>query len=174
VTEKEWLACAEPQKMLGYLDGKASERKVRLFACAFCRQQLHPSHPEDWWSVVVAEHSAERQATLAPCCNQWRLGVADPSETAKQIALLRDIFGNPFRPTLLNPAWLPVTVTGLAEAAYDERSLPAGTLDLARLTVLADALEEAGCDNADIMAHLRSAGPHVRGCWVVDCLLVKE
>ena len=62
----------------------------------------------------------------------------------------------------------------LAQAAYDNRNLPAGTLEYARLLVLADALEEAGCDNADILNHLREPGEHVRGCWCVDLLLVKS
>jgi hypothetical protein len=61
----------------------------------------------------------------------------------------------------------------MAQTAYDERILPAGTLDPDRLAVLADALEDAGCDNADILSHLRGPGPHVRGCWVVDLLLGK-
>jgi hypothetical protein len=62
----------------------------------------------------------------------------------------------------------------LAQAAYDDRELPSGHLDPARLAVLADALEEAGCTNADILSHCRSPGPHVRGCWVVDLILGKE
>jgi hypothetical protein len=62
----------------------------------------------------------------------------------------------------------------LAQAAYDERTVPAGTLDPARLAVLADALEDAGCDNADILSHLRGTGPHVRGCWAVDLVLGRE
>jgi hypothetical protein len=49
-----------------------------------------------------------------------------------------------------------------------------GTLDPARLTVLADALEDAGCTDADLLGHLRSPGPHVRGCWAVDLVLGKE
>jgi hypothetical protein len=61
----------------------------------------------------------------------------------------------------------------LAQAAYDERVLPAGTLDTARLAVLADALEDAGCADADLLGHLRGPGPHVRGCWAVDLLLGK-
>ena len=65
-------------------------------------------------------------------------------------------------------------MVALAQAAYDERELPAGTLDTARLGVLADALEESGCDQADLLAHLRGPGPHVRGCWAVDLLLGKE
>jgi len=86
------------------------------------------------------------------------------------VALLRDIFGNPVRPVVLDPAWRTPTVLALAQAAYIERTFPSGTLDVARLAVLADALEDAGCDNADILSHLRGPGPHVRGCWVVDLL----
>jgi len=65
------------------------------------------------------------------------------------------------------------TVKRLAEAAYQERQLPGGTLDPLRLAVLADALEEAGA-GGDFVAHLRWPGPHVRGCWVLDLLLGKE
>ncbi len=42
------------------------------------------------------------------------------------------------------------------------------------MPVLADALEDAGCADADILAHCRGHGPHVRGCWVVDLVLGKE
>jgi hypothetical protein len=65
-------------------------------------------------------------------------------------------------------------VVALAQAAYDNRTLPAGTLDPVRFAVLADALEDAGCDNADILNHLRGPGPHVRGCWVLDLPLGKS
>ncbi len=71
------------------------------------------------------------------------------------------------------PAWLTPTVTSLAIAAYEERSLPSGELDTARLAILADALEDAECDNTDILTHLRGPGPHVRGCWPVDLCLHK-
>jgi hypothetical protein len=64
-------------------------------------------------------------------------------------------------------------VVALARAAYDQRELPAGTLDPARLAVQADALEEAGCTDADILNHCRRPGVHVRGCWAVDLLLGK-
>ena len=62
----------------------------------------------------------------------------------------------------------------MATAAYEVRTLPAGTLDPDRLAILADALEDAGCTNADVLDHCRGAGPHVRGCWVVDLLLGKS
>jgi hypothetical protein len=95
-------------------------------------------------------------------------------EWKRQAALLRDIFGNPFRPVAIKPAWRTQTVSNLATAAYEERALPSGELDTARLAVLADALEEAGCDNADMLTHCRQPGPHVRGCWVVDLILGKS
>jgi hypothetical protein len=88
--------------------------------------------------------------------------------------LLRCVVGNPFRPVSINPAWFNPTVSNLATAAYEERIMPSGELDPDRLAVLSDALEEAGCDNTDILNHLRSPGPHVRGCWAVDLLLGKE
>jgi hypothetical protein len=91
-------------------------------------------------------------------------------ERGAQAALVRDIFANPFRPVAFNPAWRSTTVAALAEAAYQERLLPSGTLDPQRLAVLADAVEEAGADAA-VVAHLRSGGPHVRGCHVVDLVL---
>ena len=58
--------------------------------------------------------------------------------------------------------------------AYDERLMPSGELDLGRLAVLSDALEEAGCTSAEILTHLRSPGPHVRGCWALDLILGKS
>ena len=96
------------------------------------------------------------------------------AEGQEQARLLHCIFGNPFHPVAINPAWLTPTVLALAQAAYDNRNLPSGTLDNERLAVLADALEDAGCDNADILKHLRQSGEHVRGCWVVDLLLDKS
>jgi len=39
------------------------------------------------------------------------------------------------------------------------------------MPILADALQDAGCDNEDVLSHGRSEGPHVRGCWVVDMIL---
>jgi len=83
------------------------------------------------------------------------------------IALLHEVFGDPFRPAIVNPAWRTATVVSLATAIYDERAFD-------RLPILADALEDAGCDNADMLNHCRQPGDHVRGCWVVDLLLAKE
>jgi hypothetical protein len=97
---------------------------------------------------------------------------------AAQAALARDIIGNPFRPAAaVDPSWLVWhggALTRLARAAYEARRLPKGTLDPARLAVLADALEDAGCTDADLLGHLRGPGPHVRGCWAVDLILAKS
>jgi hypothetical protein len=96
-------------------------------------------------------------------------------ERDAQAGLLRDVLGNPFRPApVMDPSWLtwngglPV---GLAKAAYENRLLPCGTLDSQRLAILADALEEAGCTNVALLAHLRSPGPHTRGSFAVDAVL---
>ena len=89
------------------------------------------------------------------------------TEMAAQADLLRCIFGNPFRPVTLNPSWRTSNVVGLAQSIYADRAFD-------RLPILADALEDAGCDNADILNHCRQPGEHVRGCWVVDLVLGKE
>jgi hypothetical protein len=93
-----------------------------------------------------------------------------------QVSLLRDLLANPFQPlpvlcpSLTGPESL---VVSLAQAAYDQRILPEGALDPLRLAILADALEELGCTDAEVLGHLRSPGPHARGCWAVDLLLKK-
>jgi hypothetical protein len=99
---------------------------------------------------------------------------AGSSERERQTSLLRDVFGNPFRPVALDPAWRTADVVALGQAAYEERALPGGTLEPDRLAVLADALEEAGCADEEVLRHLRGPGPHVRGCWAVDLLLDKQ
>jgi hypothetical protein len=92
------------------------------------------------------------------------------SEEREQCGILRCIFGNPFRPIALDFACRTSTVVSVARAAYDERHLPSGELDLHRLAVLADAVEEAGASD-ELVAHLRRLGPHVRGCFAVDLCL---
>ena len=98
---------------------------------------------------------------------------ANSDAISAQAGLVRCVYGNPFRPPSRDDAWLSWqsgVVASLAQAAYDSRFLPSGQLDPARLAILADALEEAGCTNADILDHLRGRVPHVRGCWPLDLL----
>jgi hypothetical protein len=220
--EKQWLASEEPFSMLDFLYGKASDRKLRLFACACCRKVWHSLTDRRCRAAVEqAERDADGQASkrsltplrvearkAARCLNisSWRrrafhaclnavgdgpaaVAAGDAAQNAygaamcgdgdyraawkKQAALLHDLF-RPFRRITLSPAWGTPQVVALAQAAYEYRELPAGTLEATRLAVLADALEDAGCDQADLLGHLRGPGPHVRGCWAVDLLLGKE
>jgi hypothetical protein len=99
-----------------------------------------------------------------------RWSTTHASERAAQVLLLRDVLGAASLPAVGGAAWRTADVVRLAEAAYEERTLPAGTLGPARLAVLADALEEAGCADAELLGHLRGPGPHVRGCWAIDLL----
>jgi hypothetical protein len=102
----------------------------------------------------------------------------DMAEPAAQQAFLRDLFGPlPFRPVTVDPTWLAWhggAAVKLAQAVYDERELPSGHLDAARLAVLADMLEEAGCTDSELLGHLRGPGPHVLGCWPVDAILGRK
>jgi hypothetical protein len=93
-----------------------------------------------------------------------------PSETelAAQVALVRDIFGNPFRPVAFSPAWRTDTAVAIARQMYDSR-------DFGAMPILADALQDARCEDEHILSHCRDANAtHVRGCWVVDLVLGKE
>jgi hypothetical protein len=82
-------------------------------------------------------------------------------------AITRDIFGNPFRPVAFDSAWRNSTAIGVASTMYDSH-------DFGEMPILADALQDAGCEHTDILSHCRGDGPHVRGCWVVDHVLGKE
>jgi hypothetical protein len=133
-------------------------------------------------AVLTSEFSAI--ATFAHAAHEYEehLLAANhrSAERASQALLLRDVFGRlPFRPLPpILPAvltWSGATMVRLAQAAYEERTLPAGTLANARLAVLADALEEANCQDEAMLRHLREQGSiHIRGCWVVDLLLGKS
>ncbi|HJZ56560.1 MAG TPA: hypothetical protein VKE74_16460 [Gemmataceae bacterium] len=81
--------------------------------------------------------------------------------------MAHDIFGNPFRPVAFAPAWRTGTAVTLARQMYEAR-------DFSAMPILADALQDAGCENDDILDHCRGFGPHVRGCWVVDLVLGKK
>ena len=97
-----------------------------------------------------------------------RAAGGDVEEEARvQCALLRDVFGNLPRPVKLPRRWRTRDVTALARAIYEE-----GRFE--EMPVLADALADAGCDNEEVLGHLRGKGPHVRGCWALDLILGKR
>jgi hypothetical protein len=239
MTEAEWLACTDPEKMLRFLGGKVSGRKLRLFACACCRRIWHWMPDEQTRKAVeVAERYADGRASeqaLSAARNAASIASADSriaivgeslskcqavyfaartaenateggahaaaaraaltllssavgaaGDPATRIAgrraaaddihqfrkrLFNDIFGPlPFRPVTIDPAWLRWnfgTVPAIARHVYEDRAFH-------DMPILADALEDAGCTNADILTHSRQSGEHVRGCWVVDLLLGKR
>jgi hypothetical protein len=106
-----------------------------------------------WRSAASAELTAAR-------------GTKPEAEKRAQADLVRCLFGNPFRRPELDPAWRTSTATGLARAIYDEYAFD-------RLPILADALEDAGCDDEAALRHCRQDTVHARGCWVVDWVLGK-
>jgi hypothetical protein len=242
MTEAEWLDCTDPETMLEFLRGKASRRRMRLFAVACCRRIWHLLvHEESRRAVEVAERYAdglagedERRdayAAAAAVCSYPSEELTDPEaidsyateaalcavfgdddyppiptyattcaiaaarasanavrcaagvsadgdkDEAEGVAdrayeeglkdrsdLVREVFGNPFRPVAFDPTWLAPEVVALARFIYDERAFD-------RLPILADALEEEGCGNEDILDHCRGSGEHARGCWVIDTIL---
>jgi hypothetical protein len=118
-----------------------------------------------WWSLA---EQIDAHACMPIGWGTEFLGAGDrEAKRAAGAHLLRDIFGNPFRPVAFDPRWRTADVLALARGIYDERAFD-------RLQLLADALMDAGCDHEDVLAHCRGDGPHVRGCWVVDLVLGKE
>ncbi len=148
-----------------YADGKATLEDVRSAepGC-WLLGAIYYSDPYDY--AVAGGIRYVNQVTHRAVAR----GIRYVNHPTLAVAILHDLFGNPFRPASLNLAWLAWnggTVKRLAAAIYDDRAFE-------RLPILADALEEAGCTDADILAHCRGPGPHVRGCWVVDLLLSKD
>jgi hypothetical protein len=234
MTEEAWLNSRDPLEMIEFVAEMVSTRKLRLFACACCRQMLQ--HLGDWqrdvgWllpdlespkvfelfdsyadgraseselrraiqaaqrafavayrnsgiggaieedganacryagqgdALLTADNAAEvmKNAESAERPGEERRKAAE----TKQAILLRDIVGNPIRPTQFHPQWRTATVSTLARQMYE-------SYDFGAMPILADALEDADCDAPAILNHCRSPGPHVRGCWVVDLILDKQ
>jgi hypothetical protein len=107
--------------------------------------------------------------------NYWR---PTPKKIRQIVRLIHDIFGNPFRPAAALDAIRGTangkTVRKLAAVAYENLVLPKDAPDGVSLPVLADALEDAGYIDAELLGHLRRPGPHVRGCWALDLVLSRE
>jgi hypothetical protein len=129
---------------------------------------------------VRAAHAVEslfsdRRTSYPPVMHGWRALCIDQAVFGREFAsaapgiglgLIRDIFGNPFRPVAFDPSWRTSTAVVLARQMYESREFSA-------MPILADALQDAGCEDPDILGHCRGPGPHVRGCWVVDLVLGK-
>jgi hypothetical protein len=164
-----------------YAEGSAGDEELRL---AYSAAAAAADALEDEALDAADAATASAAQDWATCALRAAVGAveaadlahgAGDAERAAQAGLLREVFGNPFRPPprLARPllTWHGGAVPKLAQAIYEERSLPSGHLDAARLAVLADMLEEAGSTDAVLLGHLRSARPHSRGCFAVDAVL---
>lgn len=159
--------------LISWDEMKSTARRSALRCLAQLRQKLRTHHTR--YAVEAVVDATEREAKnkgmlLASAAMGYRgkeYHLGRLQESSDQVALLHDIFGNPFRPVAFDPAWRTPTAIALAASMYDAR-------DFAPMPILADALEDAGCDIPDILDHARGNGPHVRGCWVVDLVLGKN
>jgi hypothetical protein len=184
----------------GRVDSRAAHDAFMTASRRFATEGYDLSSDERLWTYGLEQvlglatgTAFGKNANLLPRATQWmrletvRLrqeAALDASETAiereckrRHVALLRDLFGNPFRPLTIEPSWLTWnngTVAALTQMIFEEPDPTSGWLDGARVGVLADALEEAGCADAGILNHLRGPGPHVRGCWVIDGLTGRD
>jgi hypothetical protein len=201
MTEAEWSSACSPLSLLPSLAG-ASARKLRLFLCGCFRAREEMKWSTDRFEVdraavelaecwadglieqnEVFQSGVVRSANVALFPNDGELRhraaeaplvkhdppfTVSASEQLLRARLLRDIFGNPFRSVTFSPAWRTDTAVSLAKPMYDTREFSA-------MPILADALQDAGCDNEGILNHCRDVNQvHVRGCWVVDLVLEKS
>jgi hypothetical protein len=122
----------------------------------------HMAHGVSGYETVdVTAESAEVLVRIGT------LGTLRRAQT-EQAQALHCVLGNLFRPVAPDPGWRTSDVTLLAQGIYDEHAFE-------RMSILADALQDAGCDNTDILSHCRDTStPHTRGCWVVDLVLGKS
>lgn len=178
MTEQEWMDGIDPQEMLDFMDGKTSQRKIELYTSGCYRTVWHLLPDErsrrltdvrDRFFDGLATEAELDEAIMAAEAvpHQVRLDAWDSISSRTQVQILHDLFGNPFHPVAFDSSWCTPQAVSLAQQMYDSPNFD-------RLPLLADALEEAGCRDADFLAHLRGPGPHVRGCWVVDLVLGKE
>ena len=173
-TETSWMEPIEVAEL--YADGRArfaeivkaieSSTETILGGSTWCTshtalQCLTQADPLD--SAYRAGTEADRFLELTPEGRTEDKASMLRTDTAH---ILHDLFGNPFRPVAFDPNWRTSTVVSIAQGVYETR-------DFAPMPILADALQDAGCEHADILDHCRGAGPHVRGCWVVDLVLGK-
>jgi hypothetical protein len=131
------------------------------------RPSLRDTRPYGPWG---ASGLSEEDLGLSECWTEDSSGTFEPLvawEQKRHCSILRDVVGNPFHPVAFSPSWLTSTVVALAQQIYESH-------DFAAMPILADALEDAGCDDAIVLDHCRGPGPHVLGCFVVDRLLGKK
>ncbi|VTR93302.1 Uncharacterized protein OS=Sorangium cellulosum (strain So ce56) GN=sce5710 PE=4 SV=1 [Gemmata massiliana] len=140
-----------------FVEGLASADEMRAARDLFDRA---------WLELVRA--GTHRPASAARCCvSTNRDEIANCGTLHAQLPFIRDIFGDLLDSVAFAPEWRTSTAVALASQMYESREFGA-------MPILGDALQDAGCDSADVLNHCRGEGPHVRGCWVVDRVLGKE
>jgi hypothetical protein len=185
--EAEWFGSDDPLATVRFLH-EQSDRKRGLFVVAWARavwDQIPEGNPrqavntadrcaDGWMSDGQPfQHRLAMEGVIVMLLRFAYLdgGVYDPRAVTVQGSfeeVFREIFGNPFHPVAFDPVWRMSDVMALAEGIYDERAFE-------RMPILADALQDAGCDSDDILNHLRDPNAaHVRGCWALDPILGKE
>jgi hypothetical protein len=172
MTESEWLVSVDAGPMLRHLaqHGLLSARKVRLSWIALCRHAWLWLDERARRAVEVVERAADadppavEEKSLKAAVGRLTEGEVRLDCRAVQARHLRDLFGNPFAPVTLDPAWRTPDALALASAIDEEGAFE-------RMPYLADALEEAGCSDPSVLDHCRRQREHVRGCWLVDALL---
>lgn len=140
------------QTALGIGIGKSQPNRM------WAHLAIMASNPTIWPSVLQMTH-------MLAAVGDWN----SPGYNAV-LSYQEQTFSNPFRPVRIKRPWLKwneTIIPKLAQAIYDERAFD-------QMPILADALEEAGCDNLDILHHCRQPREHVRGCWVIDLILDKK
>lgn len=230
MNEFDWLAATDPLAMLDHVAMTASDRKLRLFACACARrcwplfryptprhavelaerlalgqaapEQVEPMRQQAEMSVWTAPEfersayeaaaatlaeqplEAARNACTAVCQQAVSAAANEAMSRADEVRIIAEesarenralgrlaleIFGNPFRPTQVEPAWLAWSdgaALALARWIDEEQHHE-------ELPYLADALTDAGCGDDVLLRHLREPGPHPLGCWALDAILAR-
>jgi hypothetical protein len=153
----------------GHADGAASRDECQR--AAVVARAAPPIEGEDKYSRSMVDMAlrltSERAVQSLESSLAGLFANNTPDEQMAQASWMRDIFGNPFRPVAFSPTWRTDTAVTLARQMYDAREFSA-------MPILADALQDAGCDSDEVLTHCRGVGPHVRGCWVVDLVLGKQ
>jgi len=159
-----------------FVDGSATEAQMRRSVEeTLCFLAPLVRCPTTRWETRLAETTLRQlledsEAVMAStgCYYTQQIPHRTREHVRQQVvSVMHEVFGNPFDPTVVQPEWLSwreCTALRIAQKIYDERQWQ-------DLPILADALEESGCDSAGVLNHLRSSGPHFRGCWALDRVL---
>jgi hypothetical protein len=116
------------------------------------------------WSFFLGEAARVADGVCYYIPDEFRLRRGKEDERFAQADLLRDIFGDPFKPAAFDASWRSGTAVSLATRMYETR-------DFSLMPVLGDALQDAGCHDEEVLDHCRGPNVHVRGCWVIDLVL---